>query len=189
VVKLGFIVEGATEKIILEKSDFFLYLDSLSIEYVPEVTNVGGNGNLLPRNIGAFTSTLESKGANKIFILTDLDKEQCITITKNRIAPSDQHIVTISVKQIEAWFLSDTNAMCNLLNDPAFVCDNPEEIDNPFEEIKSIRLSKIGKGVPTKIILANTMVHKNKFSIIKAAEHANCSSAKYFLNKISEAVA
>ena len=34
-VKLGFIVEGATEKIVLEKSDFFKYLNSLSLDYIP----------------------------------------------------------------------------------------------------------------------------------------------------------
>ena len=54
-MKLGFIVEGATEKIILQHSDFFRYLDSLHVDYIPDVIDAEGNGNLLPHNINAYT--------------------------------------------------------------------------------------------------------------------------------------
>jgi hypothetical protein len=186
-VKLGFIVEGATEKVILEKSDFFSHLDSLSIAYVSEVIDVNGNENLLPNNIEEHTITLREKGANRIFILTDLDKGKCITSTKKRIDAGQEQTVIISVKQIESWFLADTEAMRSFLKNSDFVYNHPENVDYPFEEIKSIRINLAKRGIAHKVALVNLMVHKNNFSILKAAQHPNCNSAKYFLNKISEA--
>ena len=185
-VKLGFIVEGETEKIILEQSDFFSYLLSLGIDYIPDVIDAKGNGNLLPYNIGAYSKTLEDKGATRIFILTDLDDDECITNTKTRIAPLPHHVVTVSVKEIESWFLSDTAAMRLFVKDPAFTYDNPETIADPFEEIRTIRISKINRGVGSKVILAKAMVKNCNFSVKKAAQHTNCNSAKYFLKMISE---
>ncbi len=188
-VKLGFIVEGATEKIILEHSDFFSYLDNLQIDYIKQVIDAEGNGNLLPHNITAFTKVLEGKGATHIIILTDLDKEECITNTKARIAPLPDQFVTVSIKAIESWFLADSEAMGKYLNDPAFTYDNPEAVRNPFEEIKALRKMKANKGLTDKKILANSIVHKCNFSIHHAAQHPNCSSAKYFLATIAQVAA
>lgn len=184
-VKLGFIVEGDTEKFILEKSDFFDYLKSLGIEFVPEVINAKGNGNLLPHNISESSEYLEDNGATVIIILTDLDTDQCITKTKERISPIANQIVVISVKEIEAWFLSDSTAMSRLLKQN-FVSDNPESIENPFEEIQSICIKTIQRGIGTKTRFANNFVRNHKFSILNAAQHPDCNSAKYFLKKIKE---
>lgn len=187
-VKLGFIVEGASEKIILEHSDFFGYLDSLSLSYIPDVIDAQGNGNLLPHNITQYTKILEEKGATVIFILTDLDKDECLTHTKSRIAPHSNHIVIVSVKAIESWFLADTETMRAFFNDPVFLYDTPETVINPYEEIKSLRLSKCNRGFSGKVILANTIVRKMNFSIVRAAQHQACSSPKYFLKMINNLV-
>ena len=187
-VKLGFIVEGATEKIILEKSDFFNYLQSLNLAYIPEVIDAEGNGNLLPRNIVEHTEILEDKGATHIFILTDLDEDQCITHTKERIGPLANHVVTISIKTIESWFLADTAAMCTFLKDTTFQYNTPETVPDPYEEIRAIRISKLNRGFGSKVILANAMVKNCNFSIQKAALHPNCNSAKYFLKMIAQVV-
>jgi len=186
-VKLGFIVEGATEKIILEKSDFFNYLRSLNIDFVEEVIDVEGSGNLLPHNIVEHTETLKSKGATDILILTDLDEAKCITETKNRINPLANQIVIVSLKEVESWFLADTETIRKFINNPAYTCANPELINEPFEEIRSIYQSSIGRGIGkrAKKRLADKMTTKG-FSILKAAEHPNCNSAKYFLKKIKE---
>ncbi len=184
-VKLGFIVEGDTEKIILEKSDFFLYMDSLNVAYVPEVIDANGNSNLLPHNIVPHTQTLEDKGATVIFILTDLDEDECITHTKERIDPLPHQIVTVSTKAIEAWFLSDTKAMCSFLKAPDFTYQNPEGVLSSFDEIRAIRMEKNDRGIGSKPILAQLMIRSN-FSIQRAAQHPNCNGAKYFLQKITE---
>jgi Domain of unknown function (DUF4276) len=180
-VRLGFIVEGATEKIILEKSDFFSHLRSLKIDYVDEVEDAGGNGNLLPHNIEKHIKTLKSKEATDIFILTDLDIDKCITETKIRISPTTKHTVVISVKQFESWFLSDTEAIRKVINKDSYTCANPEVIKEPFKEIRSIRRIPIR----SKPVLAELMVQKG-FSILKAEKHPNCNSAKYFIKKIKE---
>lgn len=185
-VKLGFIGEGAVEKIILESDIFQEYLTSLGIDFIDDVVDATGNGNLLPYNREKYTQILKDKGATDILILTDLDTDQCITITKQRIGSQPKQIVIISIKEIEAWFLADKLAMQTFLQDGNFICDAPESILNPFERIRHLRLEKLGKGIPTKKILANLMVHRNNFSIIRAGNHPNCKSAKYFLNKLQQ---
>jgi hypothetical protein len=185
-VKLGFIAEGATEKIILESANFRSYLRSLSIDFIEEVRDAEGNGNLLPHNISQHTRILEDKGATSILILTDLDLDLCITKTKERIQPLANHIIVISVKEIEAWFLADTESMRSFLKNPAFVYDNPESNTNLFEEIRQIRLEYTRRGIGTKLMLANQLVKFHNFSIQNAAKHPNCSSAKYFLDTIQK---
>ena len=186
-VKLGFIVEGETEKIMLERSDFFQYLQKQGIQYVSKVIDAAGNGNLLPQNIGPLTKTLQDEGATHIFILTDLDDDECITRTKNRISPAENHTVIVSVKAIESWFLADGTAMNAFLKSDDFALDTPETIDNPYEEIRMIRINRNNRGVGGKVILANQIM-KCGFSIQRAAQHPNCASARYFLQKI-EAIA
>ena len=184
-VRLGFIVEGATEKIILEHSDFFNYLDGLKIDYIADVIDAEGNGNLLPHNLVRHIQILEDKGATHIFIVTDLDDEECITNTKARISPLANQTVIVSIKEIESWFLADHEVMRKYMDDPAFSYEQPESINDPFEEIKLIRKEKTGKGLTDKKILANSLVRKHKFSLLSAASHPGCSSAKYFMDKIA----
>ncbi len=186
-VKVGFIVEGATEKIILERSDFFTYLCSLKIDFEEEVIDAEGKNNLLPHKILQFTQRLTDKGVSKIFILTDKDDATCFTSIKNTILPLADQILIVSVKEIEAWFLSDTEAMRKFTTDSTFTCSNPELINEPFQEIRDLLKATTGKllGKRKKKVLADIMT-TNNFSILKAAEHPNCNSAKYFLKKIKE---
>ena len=186
-VKLGFIVEGETEKIILEQSDFFAYLRSLPVEYISDVIDAQGNGNLLPHNIVQHTDVLRDKGATHIFILTDLDEDECITNTKQRIAAPQDHIVIVSVKEIESWFLADTTVMKKFLKDESFSYESPEIVEKPYEEMRAIRIAKLNRGFNGKPFLAKIMV-TNGFSISRAAQHPNCNSAKYFLKKIDQVV-
>ena len=67
-VKLGFIAEGATEKIVLESEDFKSFLTELKLDFIPEVIDAEGNGNLLPHNIEKHSQILFDKGATKIII-------------------------------------------------------------------------------------------------------------------------
>jgi hypothetical protein len=185
VVKLGFIGEGATEKKILESDNFRHLLSRLNLQYIPEVIDAKGSGKLLPHNIIPYTEILKDKGATHILILTDLDEDQCFTLTKERIAPLDIHTVTISVKKIEAWFLADTITSRVFFNDPSFYCQYPEDHTVPFDEIKKLRLEKIGKGTGDKKILARSFITCG-FSVENAAQHENCNSAKYLIRKLQE---
>lgn len=181
-VKLGFIGEGAGEKSILESEGFRNILTGLNLEYVEKVINAHGGGNLLPKYLEDQIDTLKKEGANHIVILADQEDAPCITSVKERIDPKGNHIVIISVKTIEAWFLADSSAMSAFLKS-RFNCENPEEFEKPFEHIRNLMWQKRGRGMNHKKQLCSRMLI-NGFSIQSAATHPNCPSAKYFLNKL-----
>lgn len=181
-VKIGFIVEGKTERKIVESVGFIQLLESLNIELVQPIINAGGNGNLLPQKLTESLEILNEAGAEKVLILTDLDDDSCITNTRKRIAIKDDILVIVAVKQIESWFLADSEVMSLLLNEN-FYFSNPENEPAPFETLKQTFLEKTSRGVGTKDILTARML-KHGFSLQRAAQHPNCPSAAYFLNKL-----
>jgi hypothetical protein len=183
-VTIGFIVEGSSEKILFDSQNFKDYLSGINVNYIPEVINAEGNGNLLPHNIEEFTNTLINKGASKIFIVTDLDLDLCVTKTKERINGTDIHQCIISKKAIEAWFLADTTTMKSYFKTAQFKCDHPEDIENPFNEIDLLMRKFLNRGLgSSKIKLAKSLVN-NGLSFQNILNHPNCSSAKYFHNKL-----
>ena len=111
-INVGFIVEGFTEYFLLKSASFNEFLTRNNIRLV-NVINAQGCGNLLPHNIEGYIQLLEKDGAEKIVILTDLDRDVCITSTKNRIKARPQDVVVVAVQQIESWFLACTPAMYN----------------------------------------------------------------------------
>ena len=188
VVNIGFICEGFTEALILESENFNRILEDYNLKNVGLV-NVRGNGNLLPHRILQYKEFLFDEGASKIFILTDLDQDDCITKTKLRITESPNQIIIIAVKQIESWFLADNKTMSKIL-DEDFVFEFPENENTPIETIRKIHFEKFKRGIigkDEKIRLARKML-KNGFSIQNAANHPNCPSAKYFLTKLQSIV-
>jgi len=186
-VKIGFICEGKTEVIFISSEKFTNFLAGKNIDVI-DIVNAGGSGNLLPHNIAQYVQLLEGKGAEKIVILTDLDEDACITVTKQRINAREKDVVVIAVKQIEAWFLACTPTMQKLLNDTDFEFEFPENEANAFETIRTLMIQKTGrgiyKGVGGKIKLAHILLLLG-LDISQAASHPNCPSAAYFLDKIS----
>jgi hypothetical protein len=185
-VQVGIICEGDTELILFESDRFKAYLNGMGINLV-RVINAEGSGNLLPHNIGGYLRILQDEGAEHILIVTDLDTDACVTLTKNRISAPAAHIVVIARKQIEAWYLADTPAIRLLLNDPAFEFKNPEDPPVPFQTINQLLIRHRGYGIGNhsagKIKLAKWML-KYGWTLTSAAEHANCSSAKYLVQKL-----
>ena len=156
----------------------------LSLDFISDVIDAEGNGNLLPNHLPAYTSTLEDKGATHIFILTDMDDDKCITETKNRIEAPIGHIVIVSIKKVESWLLADTDAMSSYLRMPDYYIEFPESVNDPYEEIKGIRMKQINRGTISKTTLANAIVSNHHFSFRRAASHPNCNSARYFAEKL-----
>ena len=184
VVNIGFICEGYTELFILESDNFKGILNSLKLKSVG-VINVMGNGNLLPHNIKIHQENLFEKGASFIFVLTDLDEDQCITKTRLRITESENQIIIVAVKQIESWFLADASTM-SLIFKGDYSFENPENEDVPIETIRKIYFDKFKRGLigrDEKKKLAKKMLNSG-FSIQNAANHPNCPSANYFLTKL-----
>jgi hypothetical protein len=181
--KVGFICEGKTEKMIVGSADFQKFLKGVGIDCIADIIDAGGNGNLLPKYLPAFTKRLIAKGAEKIVILTDLDSNVCITLTRQRINAPEDHIVIVAVKQVESWFLADSECMSALCKTKVHFPE-PEIPISPFEEIRNLLLKHTGRGSSDKLLLAASCL-RNNFSIAKAAQHPNSNSAKYFLDKLA----
>lgn len=181
-VKIGFICEGDTEVKVVKSDEFQQWLGQIGLACVLPIEDARGNGNLLPHNIDTHRKTLFKAGAKAILILTDLDKENSIDAVQQRIGNfSDQHII-VSVKQLEAWFLADSQTLGTLLGE-SFTFDKPETDANPYETIRQLFIDKTGRGIGTKPMLARRML-KYGFSLERAAAHPNCPSARYFLTKL-----
>ncbi|MEO5642177.1 MAG: hypothetical protein ABIQ40_00090 [Bacteroidia bacterium] len=181
-VKIGFIVEGASEKKVLDSAAFRIFLEKEKIAFVGEVIDAKGGGQLLPRNRERHVLRLKGKGATHIIILSDKENDPCFTSVKKRIAPQHSETVLISAKALEAWFLADSKTLTRIFRRP-FNYPSPENtIVNPFDIIKD-EFSKRNKDFDTKTILADRMI-RNGFTIQNAAAHKNCPSAKYFLEKL-----
>ena len=182
-VSIGFVCEGKTEKEIIESDMFQRWLNQNGITCVNPVFDVDGSGNLLPHRLSDVRDTLFKNGAEVICILTDLDEDQCITMTRQRITEQPNQHIIVAKRQIESWFLSDSVTLRKLFSDDSFEFYFPETESNPFLILKALFKLNTGRGIGTKPMLARRML-KYGFTIERAAEHPNCPSARYFLDKL-----
>ena len=126
-VRVGFIVEGASEKIVVESAAFKAFLAEQNYQLVTPVIDAKGGGNLLPQNIEEFVVRLSNNNVDSIFILTDLEDESCAEEVKQRVAHAGVNMTFVAVKALEAWFLADTQAMNQWLRRDDFFEALPEE--------------------------------------------------------------
>lgn len=180
-VKLGFIGEGADDKNVLESTAFRSYLDEIGLDYLPNVINASGGGKLLPKHLEPIAAILKDRGATHIVILADKEDDPCITATKSRIDPEQKYLTIVAVRQIENWFLADSEALSNFFK-KKYSCDYPEAIKKPKQFFKTESIKIYGRGVNPDM-LARRMIQSG-FSISKAAAHPMCPSAKYFVEKL-----
>ncbi|RDE66900.1 hypothetical protein DPV96_06505 [Aggregatibacter segnis] len=183
-VKVGFIVEGACEKIVIESEAFKNFLHRNGFELVEPVVDAKGAGNLLPHNIEPFIGVLEAKRAERLYILTDSDGRP-VEDVKERISHAKITAYFIAVKAIEAWFLADTQAMRKFLDIRDFTGEDfPEETPElPWERIKEIveETGSVKRRGKYKVAFTKKMITDWEFSIENAATHPNCPSAKNFV--------
>ena len=123
-------------------------------------------------------------------VLTDLECKPCITAIKARIGNKNVDQIIVAKKALEAWFLADTVAMRRWLKNKDFP-EEPTPVESP--EMPWEYLKKIGRNYhekrrgpgDKKFFTKNLMKHFG-FSIERAANHPNCPSAKYFLEKLQK---
>lgn len=192
-VKVGFIVEGDTESIILNHPNFDDFLLKFGLEKVGRAIKSGdedkegGKDNMKPNHqkVTRNINSLFEQGAEFIFFIRDLEDLPCITSAKDEIHTIDNGIKIISVKAFDAFFLADSITLSKLLNQEKII-ENPEEIDNPLEYLRNlfIEIRGINKGIGNRKTKIANLFAKNDFSFENAAVHSK--SAKYFLNKLQE---
>ena len=186
-VKIGFIVEGPSDAKIVRSENFLSLMVDNNIEIVDIIVPEGkthffhpkGNIEIIQEKVDSYIRILEDKGAERIFFLVDLDTEPCFTSVKSKIPHRANDPIIVCKRALEAWYLADSEMMSSLLKEK-YICENPEEINDPFLELKNLLLEKTERGVGDKIILANKVL-KEGFTLTKAAQHQNCLSAKYFI--------
>lgn len=181
-VKLGFIVEGKTEKLVIESDTFKAWLEANGCERINPVLDANGGGNLLPQHIEPMVNLLKGAGAEHIIILTDLELDPDFDTVKNRITTTHTDLIFIAVKAIEAWFLADSQAMNSWLETTNFHEASPENtIAMPWDRLKEIAEEREKRGPGTKVKFTKKIL-KCGYDTQNAAEHGNAPSAEVFLN-------
>lgn len=181
-MKVGFIVEGDCEKIILGSNFFSAFLQANDLVLVDEVINVKGKNNLNLPSTTSFAQILRDQGAEWIIILRDLDNLPCITSAKQETIQANDIRVCVAAKELEAWYLADSQTLSTVFQ-TNFYIDYPEEELDPVARLKELYIQYRGRGITDKKKFANLML-ANGFTIENAAQHPNCPSATYFLTKL-----
>jgi len=193
VIKVGFVVEGVSDKKLIESAAFKDFAQQkCGLEILDEVVDAGGNKNMCSQKIGIYVQKLMIQAQpDKIVVLADLDPEDCvlcITERKKIIGNKDIDLVVIARKAMESWFLADTQAMRKWLEDDNFQLENPEETDEmPWDYIKELgKNSPKQRGPGSKKVFARKFIRDYGFDVCRAAKHPNCQSSQYFIMKLFE---
>lgn len=182
-VKVGFIVEGDSEKVLIESSGFRRWAGSQALQICSPVINAKGGGNLLPHHLKTMLAQFERSQPDHIVILTDLEDAADVEAVKARITTEHTNLIFIAVKALEAWFLADTDAMRRWLNAPEFFEPAPEKTPGmPWERLKEVANAHGSRGPGSnKVIFAKKMCGVDLgYELDRAARHPACPSAKAF---------
>lgn len=190
-VSIGFIVEGATEKLLIDSPSFRTWCKSNSIYIVEPIIDAGGSGNLLPQNIDTYLSQIIKNEPHKIVVLTDLEREQSVQEVRDRILTdrnSNIDIVFVAIKAIEAWMLADSVALAKWLKAESVYEQYPEKTEGmPWDRLREIASEHNARGTgPSKVVFAKRYIKHCGFSLERAAEHPNCLSAKEFVDTLKQ---
>jgi len=184
-VKVVFLVEGDSEYVLINHLNKKNWFRKFNIKILANI-NVVGNGELCVKNIEKYIHQAKTFDPDKILILTDLDCDECVIKTKERLGDCDICVYVIAKKALESWILADTELLKELTKDKKFYCTDPETHLKPFEKISDIfRKYNIRGTGPSKPRFFKKIL-KLGFDIDRASNHTNISSLKYFIDKLGE---
>jgi|SaaInl8_200m_RNA_FD_contig_91_115641_length_4420_multi_3_in_0_out_0_5 hypothetical protein len=183
-VDIVFLVEGESEEVLIDHLKEIKWFEQFNLN-IKLIINVGGNGNFCSHNIGKFVSQAKMLKPDKIIIFTDLECDNCIEQTKERLGTCNDCTVVVSRKALESWFLSDTALMIKITNNSDFYYELPEStIDMPIDTIKLVLAQNNVRGTgPSKPRFIKRMI-RDGFDIQRASQHQNSNSINYFIEKI-----
>lgn len=185
-VRVGFIVEGDSEKLLIESQGFQAWAKAQGLEVYHPVINAGGGGNLLPHHIETMLAQFERSRPHHVVILTDLEDAPSVESVKARITTQHTDLIFVAVKALEAWFLADTEAMRRWLKVPDFFEPTPEQTEGmPWERLKEVAKLHNARGTgPNKVLFARRMCGPLGYQVANAAGHPACPSAKLFCDTL-----
>lgn len=181
-VRVGFIVEGESEKIVIDSTSFRKWASRIGIAICDPVIDAGGGGNLLPANIVPMINQVRRSNPDCIVILTDLERETTVEAVRSRIGVQHADDIFVAVKALEAWFLADTTALRHWLGRENAWEEFPEQThDMPWKRLKDLAIAVGSSGPgPSKPRFARKYTNTHGFDLVRAADHLNCPSAKLF---------
>lgn len=185
-VTVGFIVEGDSEKVLVESAMFTAWLKQHQLQLGP-VINADGNKNILtPQRLQPLIQLCLNRMSvvGPIVLLLDLDDAPCYTSVKQQISASSP-LICIARQAIEAWYLADTQALSTWLGQD-YTHPSPEATgEMPWDTLRKLaaQFQRQGPG-PSKVIFTRRYLKHQAFSLERAAQHPHCPSAAYFLNKL-----
>ncbi len=186
VVRVGFIVEGKTEAMVINSNAFKQWLAQQGLELCRPALDAKGGGNLLPQNLGDLVNVINAHAPQYIVILTDLEDAVSTEVVRQRIGTEYTHLVFVAVKAIEAWFLADTTALNSWLKTQGVVEEAPEQTpDMPWEQLKAIAAAQQARGPGTKASFTKQYIKYHGFDVARAAQHPNCPSVVEFCRGVS----
>jgi Domain of unknown function (DUF4276) len=188
-VKVGFIVEGDSEKVLIESTGFRKWAGEQGLEICSPVINAKGGGNLLPHHLKTMLAQFARSQPDHIVILTDLEDAVDVEAVKTRITKDHTNLIFVAVKALEAWFLADTDAMRRWLKAPEFFEPTPEQTPGmPWDRLKEVANAHGSRGPGSnKVIFAKKMCGVAlRYEIERASAHPNCPSAKAFRDGLVE---
>ena len=187
-VTVGFVVEGDSDKYLVESELFRKWLrEECNLKVVDKVANA--KGNMCSRYIENQVRLLrQGTNPDKVVVLADLDPDErvpCVQKRKKIIGSQGIDLVLIAKKALESWFLADTEAMRRWLGDDTFGEVAPETLTGmPWDRLKELRDEK-GRGPgKNRRIFARKFIRNHGFDVRRAAQHANCPSANYFVERL-----
>jgi hypothetical protein len=186
-VKVGFIVEGDSEKVLIESEGFNQWAGEQGLEICHPVINARGGGNLLPHHMAPMVAQLSRSQPKHIVVLTDLEDAPDVATVKTRVTDQHTNLIFVAVKALEAWFLADTEAMRGWLNLQTFEEPEPERTPGmPWDHLKEVaRLAGTRGPGPSKVIFARKFCQTHGFQLHRAASHSACHSAREFHNALT----
>ena len=119
----------------------------------------------------------------------DLDPEECAPCIKKRkaiIGMEGIDLVAIARKALKSWFLADTEAMRRWAGCHKFFEPYPEATEGmPWERLKEIgSRTSTGRGPGKNKVIFERKFIRRHFRIKRAAEHPDCPSARYFVERL-----
>ena len=189
-VTVGFVVEGDSDKYLVESELFRTWLrEECNLEVVGEAANAAGN--TCSRNIEEKVRLLRlEENPDKVVVLADLDPDpdgrvKCVRERKKIVGSRGIDLLVIAKKALESWFLADTEAMCRWLGDDTFCEVIPETLTGmPWDRLKELR-DKKGRGPGrNRLMFARKFILRHGFDVRRAAQHAQCPSARYFVRRL-----
>lgn len=179
-MRISFIVEGDSDKIILDgQRNWF---SSLGLEY--DIVPTGGKKNMI-RSAMRHYRIAHLTGSSNIIFLPDQNGDICALVTRQRISMNskDRAVTIVLKRELEAWILADGQCIRDSVGINYRPSGQTDAEMDPKQRLLSILKSKLGY-LPTEIEVATLVAPC--FSITRAAI-ANTSAKRFkeFIESIS----